>query len=249
MQKFEYLNRTQDVEMLLQRTDLPHVSQHSNGPSMSRNKVKSRTINDSIFNQVIECNEIPYLYSVIQFGFYDDYGFKLPLREIRKFWDKDEVNKTAVLLRNMLKETFNMTGVWIFKERHDDTIRRDARSGEKVIRKGRFHLNIITTNIPDDAIENPNRKCRRLWTEEGRMGVPIENLVYNDLDQLKIELFNACCRRAEWVNRYKPAIKTQWLDDPTDVHATVEYCMKDHTNGTMKLDDVVISKACDFYKP
>jgi len=186
------------------------------------------------------------LYSVITFGFYDNEGYKLPMSEIRKYWDKTEVKKTCRLIYNMLKEHFNMDGVWMFIERHTPLLNEDG----EVIREGRFHLNIISSSIKDSSIEEPNRKVRRLMLENGRFDIPIESNVYRDLDELKIELFNACCKRANWVNRYKYSIKTQMLYEPSDLENAAYYCLKDY-DGKSSVDftDIVVFEASDFYKP
>lgn len=211
-----------------------------------KDKTSIKTIKDAILNQIQEGTDYPYLYSVITFGFYDNQGYKLPYSEIRKYWDKTEVEKTCKLLYNMLKEHFSMNGLWFFIERHTPLLDGDG----KITREGRFHINIISSNIKDSAIEEPNRKVKRLMLENGRFDVPIENNVYRDLDELKIELFNACCKRANWVNRYKYAIKTQVLYEPTDLENAVFYCLKDF-DGKSNTDftDIVVWKSSDFYKP
>ena len=221
-----------------------------------KNKTSIETIKEAILHQVVEGNDYPYLYSVIQFGFYDNQGYKLPYSEIRKYWDKGEVDKTCKLIYNMLKETFGMDGLWFFLERHSPLLDEEG----EITREGRFHINIISSSIKDNTIEEPNRKVRRLMLENGRFDVPIENNVYRDLDELKIELFNACCKRCNWVNRYKYSIKTQVLYEPTDVENVVDYCMGDF-NGTKKdkkgnpskkeidFTDIIVWKASDFYKP
>jgi hypothetical protein len=206
----------------------------------------TKKIKEAIFNQIQEGIDYPYLYSVITFGFYDNEGYKLPMSEIRKYWDKTEVKKTCRLIYNMLKEHFNMDGVWMFIERHTPLLNEDG----EVIREGRFHLNIISSSIKDSAIEEPNRKVRRLMLENGRFDIPIESNVYRDLDELKIELFNACCKRANWVNRYKYSIKTQMLYEPSDLENAAYYCLKDY-DGKSSVDftDIVVFEASDFYKP
>ena len=206
----------------------------------------TKKIKETILNQIQEGIDYPYLYSVITFGFYDNEGYKLPISEIRKYWDKTEVKKTCRLIYNMLKEHFNMDGVWMFIERHTPLLNEDG----EVIREGRFHLNIISSSIKDSAIEEPNRKVRRLMLENGRFDIPIENNVYRDLDELKIELFNACCKRANWVNRYKYSIKTQMLYEPSDLENAAYYCLKDY-DGKSSVDftDIVVFEASDFYKP
>ena len=206
----------------------------------------TKKIKEAIFNQIQEGIDYPYLYSVITFGFYDNYGIKLPISEIRKYWDKTEVKKTCKLIYNMLKEHFNMDGLWMFIERHTPLLNEDG----EVIREGRFHINIISSSIKDSAVEEPNRKVRRLMLENGRFDIPIESNVYRDLDELKIELFNACCKRANWVNRYKYSIKTQMLYEPTDLESVSHYCLKDY-DGKSNVDftDIVVFEASDFYKP
>jgi len=206
----------------------------------------TKKIKEAIFNQIQEGIDYPYLYSVITFGFYDNEGYKLPMSEIRKYWDKTEVKKTCRLIYNMLKEHFNMDGVWMFIERHTPLLNEDG----EVIREGRFHLNIISSSIKDSSIEEPNRKVRRLMLENGRFDIPIESNVYRDLDELKIELFNACCKRANWVNRYKYSIKTQMLYEPSDLENAAYYCLKDY-DGKSSVDftDIVVFEASDFYKP
>jgi len=221
-----------------------------------KDKNNIETIKKAVLNQIQEGIDYPYLYSVITFGFYDNHGYKLPPSEISKYWNKQEVEKTCKLIYNMLKEHFNMDGLWFFVERHSPLLNEDG----EVTREGRFHINIISSSIKDSSIEEPNRKIRRLMLENGKFDIPIENNVYADLDDLKVELFNACCRKANWVNRYKYSIKTQMLYEPTDLESVVYYCLGDFTgdfkdkkgNPTKtKTDftDIIVWKASDFYKP
>jgi len=203
-------------------------------------------IKETILKQIEEGKDYPYLYSVITFGFYDNYGIKLPYSETRKYWDKGEVSKTTRLIRNMLKETFDMNAIYFFIERHSPLLDENGET----IREGRFHLNIISSSISDSLIEEPNRKVRRLMMEGGKLDIPINQNVYNDLDEIKIELFDACCKRANWVNRYKYSIKTQMLYEPTDVESAVLYCLKDYnTKSNIDFMDIVDFKNSDFYKP
>ena len=205
----------------------------------------SQVIN-ALVKQVSEGEDYPNVYSVVYFGFYDNNHIKLPPSLIRKFWDKYECERTAVIVRNSLKETFGMDGVWAFQERHKDILNEDG----EVVKKGKYHLNIITSQIRDCVIEEPNRKIRRLLGDDGRMGVPIKDLVWNDIDELKKELVNACIRRAsEWVNRFQYSVKTQLLLEPIDLDTTVRYCLKDYEQGKADFTDIVIFPASDFYKP
>jgi hypothetical protein len=211
-----------------------------------KSKDTIETIKRTIFNQIQEGIDYPYLYSVITFGFYDNQGYKLPPSEIRKYWDKEEVNKTCRLIYNMLKEHFGMDGLWFFVERHTPLLNEDG----EVVRQGRFHINLVSSSIKDGSIEEPNRKIRRLMLENGRFDIPIENNVYRDLDELKIELFDACCKKANWVNRYKYSIKTQMLYEPSDLESVVFYSLKDYNDKSgIDFTDIVVFEASDFYKP
>ena len=206
-----------------------------------------RSIKEALYNQIQEGNDYPFIFSVCVFGFYANNGYKLPPSEIAKFYDKNEVDKTCRLIYNILKETFGMDGIWIFKERHKDLLDEEGN----VLKKGRFHLNIITSNIKDSVIEEPNRKVRRLMLENGRFDIPIENNTYKDIEELKIELFNAAIRRsANWINKYQYSIKTQILDEPIDLRNTTDYVLKDFNEKSgIDFTDIVVFKASDFYKP
>ena len=86
--------------------------------------------------------------------------------------------------------------------------------------------------------------------DDSYMGVPIANRVYGDLDEMKIELFNACCRKANWVNKYKWSVKTQMLYDPADIESCVFYCLKEFSpNKGKDFMDVVDFHNSDFYNP
>lgn len=214
-------------------------------------------IKHSIFNLIQGGNDYPYIYSVVQFGFYDNQGYRLPYSEIRKYWDKEEVETTCKRIYNMLKEAFGINEIWMFIERHTPLYDEEG----EIIREGRFHLNIITSSIPDAAVEEPNRKCRRLFLQDGKIkGVSIRECVYNeDLEELKIDLFDACVSQAKWVNRYNNSVETQMLYEPTDLENVVDYCLGDF-NGTCKdkkgnkirneLDflDIIVWRASDFHK-
>ena len=206
-------------------------------------KDNTTLIINTIAKQIGELDDYPFFYSVIYFGFYDDNGLKLPPSIIRQFWDKEEVNKTCRIIYNSLKETFGMDGVWMFKERHADLLDENGEA----IKKGKFHLNIITSNIKDRIIEEPNRKIRRLLNDNGRMNIPIKDFQYTDIDELKIELVNACIKRASnWVNRFQYSIKTQLLLEPSDLEDTTSYCLKEFRKKQADFTDVVCFKSSDF---
>lgn len=203
-------------------------------------------IYDAIEKQVLEYNEYPYLYSVITFGFYGNDGYRLPPDTIRKFWDKYEVERTCRLIYNLIKENLKVLQIYSFIERHEELM---DGNGEH-IKDGRFHINLISTDINDSIIEEPDRKVRRLMNENNGYGIPIMNMVGN-LDAIKISLLEASIKKADWVNKFQYSIKTQWLNTEEDLKRTIRYCFKDYfdTHKNVDFSDIIVSKASDFYKP
>lgn len=203
-------------------------------------------IYDAIEKQVLEYNEYPYLYSVITFGFYGNDGYRLPPDTIRKFWDKYEVERTCRLIYNLIKENLKVLQIYSFIERHEELL---DGNGEH-IKDGRFHINLISTDINDSIIEEPDRKVRRLMNENNGYGIPIMNMVGN-LDAIKISLLEASIKKADWVNKFQYSIKTQWLNTEEDLKRTIRYCFKDYfdTHKNVDFSDIIVSKASDFYKP
>ena len=115
------------------------------------NKVSNQLIKDTILKQIIEPGEYPYFYSVLQFGFYDNLGYKLPYSEIAKFWDKTEVKRTNRLIKNMLSEAFGIECFWFFIERHTD-------SEQKCF--GGYHKHILIEDAPDSVWLNPTNTLK-----------------------------------------------------------------------------------------
>ena len=213
---------------------------------MTKIKNESKIIKEQIKYQIKYNSKYPMIYSVIQFGFYDSSGFLLPPSEIRKYWDKEEVKRTCKLIYNMLKEKCSIEECYFFIERHAPT-RSSITSKEEV--KGRFHLNIISSMIESDVITKPDRKMRRLMLKDSRSGNSIRRTNYTDMDDCKVDLFNACCRGANWVNRYKYAIRTQVVREENDLVNTVLYSLKDYDDKSdVDFMDVCVFEASDYKK-
>lgn len=202
-------------------------------------------IYDAIEKQVCELNEYPYIYSVITFGFYNNNGDRLPPDTIRKFWDKYEVERTCRLIYNLIKENLKTLQIYSFIERHEELL---DGNGEH-IKDGRFHINLISTDINDYTIEEPDRKVKRLMNENNGYGIPISSMV-GDIDTIKISLLEAAIKRADFVNKFQYSIKTQWLNTEDDLKRTIRYCFKDYLiHNKVDFSDIIVSKASDFCKP
>ena len=213
---------------------------------MSKILNDSRLIKQSIVNQIEDGINYPLLYSVIEFGFRDNYGIPLPPSQIRKYWDKEEVHKTIKHIRNLLKEIFNIENLYFFIERHKSKL--DQYGNE--ISKGRFHVNIISSEIKSHTVnkETMNRKVRRLSYENNQYGIAIKDMNFNSEEDYKKELFNTCVRKANWVNIFRPSIHTQLLRESDDLKYTLNYCLKDYFENKSCFTEVIDFDNSDFTK-
>ena len=142
-------------------------------------KQNIQLVKDKLVEQLSELQEFPFYYVVVQFGFYDNTGIKLPQTEVRKFYDKEQVSKTCKLIRNKIREALNPLQQYFFLERHTPLLDEYGDT----IQEGRFHINLIVSPITDDAVLEPNRKCRRLLAQPDydKLGITIENQTYQDI--------------------------------------------------------------------
>jgi len=209
------------------------------------NKDKVELIKTALTDQIMEMDEYPFFYVVVQFGFYDNYGQPLPKDVIDQYSDKTEVSRTCRLIKNKIREALGPLQQYYLLERHQPLL---DDYGD-IVREGRFHLNILISPISDEAVLEPNRKCRRLLSEPDydRFALPIENQTYNNIDDYKVALINACIRTCKWVSRYSYSIKTQIVETPEDLHNVSNYCLKTFKNGGNDFMDVVDFSSSDFY--
>ena len=201
-------------------------------------------IKDTIIRRIKDKAALPYIFTTLQFGFYDNYGYLLPPSTTRRYWDKTEVEKTNRLVKNMLKEALDIDYFYFFMERHTPTF---DKYGD-IEREGRYHIHLITSGIKDGSIKNANRRCRRLFYEQGSIGVPIKHMDLLDIDDTKIELFNACCKKANWINRYKYSIHTEFIDKAGDLGRCINYCLKEYNSNGKDFMDVVDFNNSDLSK-
>jgi len=201
-------------------------------------------IKDTIIRRIKDKAALPYIFTTLQFGFYDNYGYLLPPSTTRRYWDKTEVEKTNRLVKNMLKEALDIDYFYFFMERHTPTF---DKYGD-IEREGRYHIHLITSGIKDGSIKNANRRCRRLFYEQGSIGVPIKHMDLLDIDDMKIELFNACCKKANWINRYKYSIHTEFIDKAGDLGRCINYCLKEYNSNGKDFMDVVDFNNSDLSK-
>jgi hypothetical protein len=205
-----------------------------------------KEIKESVYKKISYSNNnnCPLYFITLQYGFYDDNGYLIDFDTLCKYWDKTEVEKTVRLVRNLLRETFGITGFYAFIERHEGQVNQYG----EVIKKGRYHNHIITTSIDNSKVNNPNRKVRRLLAKLGWIGKSINELPVDTLDEYKVQLLETCIQKAKWVNRYSHSIKTEIIPSRQDLKRVVEYCLKNFNPSTgLDFVDIIDFDNSDFY--
>jgi len=203
-------------------------------------------IKDSVYKKIGYSggNDCPFYFITLQYGFYDDDGCLIDFDTLCKYWDKTEVGKTVRLVRNLLRETFGITGFYAFTEWHEG---QKDQYGE-VIRKGRYHNHIISTPIDNNNISNLNRKIRRLLSKLSWIDKLISELPVDTLDEYKVHLLETCIQKANWVNRYSHSIKTEIIPTKQDLKRVVDYCLKNFNRSTgLDFTDIIDFDNSDFY--
>lgn len=190
----------------------------------------SDAIKETIYQGIADTASSTFLFYTIEFGQRNDTGGLVPTEQWRKYWDKTEVSKTNRLIINKISECFSTKEQPIkffsFRERHQPTLDKDG----DIIKQGRFHLHIISTAVPENAIQEPNRKLRRLIKES--------EAITNRSDP--IQLLNACIRQADWINRYSPAVDIKPIRSLEDLRMVTYYCLKAFKNsGDLDFMDVI----------
>ena len=180
---------------------------------------------------------------MLHYGDYDNSGVLKDWDERKWMYNRKEMERVHRFIRRTLKEHFKVDYLYFTLERHEGSLER-IEEGKHLqygdLKKGKYHSNILISPVSDDLLENPHSKLARLWEEDGRMGIPINLLQYNeDLVDLKIDLINACLRKVPWVNRYAPSVKTQVLETPEDLWYASSYSLKDIHRQSIDFSDVL----------
>jgi hypothetical protein len=205
-----------------------------------------KAIKNSVYEKIGQSNQTncPYYFITLQYGFYDDNGYLIDFDTLCKYWDRTEVGKTVRLVKNLLKETFGITGFYAFTERHKGQINQFG----EVVKRGRYHNHIITTSIDDNSVCNPNRKIRRLLSKLGWIDKSLSELPVTSLDEYKVTLLETCIQKAKWVNRYSHSIKTEVIPTKPDLKRVVDYCLKEFSPNTeLDFTDIIDFANSDFY--
>jgi hypothetical protein len=74
-------------------------------------------------------------------------------------------------------------------------------------------------------------------------------MLVGDIESIKLLLFDACIKKAEWVNKFQYSVKTQYLETKDDLERIIKYCLKDYIKNKVDFTDILVPKASDFYKP
>lgn len=190
-------------------------------------------IKNGLKEQILEMDEYPWYSCEIRFD-----KNLLPMGNGLSKWFLDLVKQTNRLMKNKLRESFLNDQFYCFV----------VNGSGEVEDQGVLSIKILISPIPDQSVEEPNRKCRRLLSKPGRNYLPIENSTYSDIEDYKVDLINACLNTTEWSERYTPYISIQVLTDRGDLEEMVDSYLDSYSDSIDLLTGVDF-KSSDFYTP
>ena len=225
---------------------------------LTENKI-TKSIENALWKRIESSTHSNWYYSVVTYSeWLQDFD-----KERFDFSYLPAVKKTHRLLRRMLKEAFRVEHICMFPERHSpdkehyyqqfdiphrggNYLSQELQLGD-IKHKGRFHTNILISTIDDEKIRQPNAKTKRLFNRRSHSHIPISQTHYTTLENLKIDLINACCRQPEWVcENQDNAVKTQVLKTSNDVKNVLHYCIKECYNNGTDFTEVIDFSNSDF---
>ena len=215
------------------------VSNTSKNNTISMNKELLSTL---LYKQI---NEVKCKYFItLHFTEWDNNHLRFDIDTIRSYWDINAVRKTNHHIKNLVCEAFDKNrrhlNFFFFIERHQH---------EDPDKKGKFHIHLLMTELPDNVIEEPNRKCRFLMEQDNNRGLPIQNSVYMDLEEMKTDLLEVCIRQAETIGKWRPSVDIQVLEMDKDRKYVLDYCLKQVYSNSKNLLEIIDFHNSNFYKP
>ena len=192
-----------------------------------------RKIAFAIYSKMLNKHQFPYYAITTTYSLRtDDNSHWLDRRDRATRWDRYEVEKTNILIRNKMREAFNIKDFYAFLEHNSSFIDKNG-----IERQGRYHTHIITSNISDNAITQPNRKCRRYLNEYNEW-----LKVYSpDVKILKPVIIKSVVGSVEWVRKWDNSINIECISSAPDLARYVCYCLKTYTDIRSELcfNDVI----------
>ncbi|WP_413389812.1 hypothetical protein [Prochlorococcus marinus] len=232
---------------------------------LTKDLMSLQAVEDNLYNQMNEYNTYPFYYIVVTYTTRDKNIFEL--NNLKRL---EHIHKTNRLLRRKLKESFEVDIVNMFQERHkgyqekwykgdqvsDWDIIRDFMPKDDIqlgdmVNNGTYHTNIIMSVVDIEEVLSPpiNRRCKKLFSGNGRQGIPVENCIYQDSDDLTLDLINSCCRSIEDVaSDYSKAVVVEELHTPEDLRHNLHYCLKDCYEKGVDWNQIIDFDNSDFFK-
>ena len=213
----------------------------------NNNKYNAISMDKELLSNLLykQIEEVKCRYFItLHFTEWDNNHLRLNIDTIRSYWDINAVRKTNQHIKNLIYECFDKRrrhlNFFFFIERHKH---------EDPDKKGKFHIHFLMNNIPDNAIDEPNRKCRILMEQDNNRGIPIQNSVYMDIEEVKIDLLEVCIRQAKTIGKWRPSAKIQVLETDKDRKYVFDYCLKQVYSNSKNLLEIIDFHNSNFYKP
>lgn len=196
-----------------------------------------RKIAYAIYRKMLKQHQFPYYAITTTYSLRtDDNSLWLDKKDRATRWDRYEVEKTNILVRNKMREAFGIEDFYAFLEHHESF---NDKNG--IERQGRYHTHIITSNISDNAITEPNRKCRRYLNEYKEW---LE--VYSpNVKTIKPIIIKSVVGSVDWIRKWDNSINIECIWNEGDLANYVCYCLKTYTDLRSELcfNDVICNSS------
>ena len=196
-----------------------------------------REIAYAVYKKILKQHQFPFYAITTTYSLRtNDNSRWLDKKDRATRWDRYEVERTNCLIRNKMREAFNIEDFYAFLEHHDPFTDKDGKEHQ-----GRYHTHIISSNISDIAITEPNRKCRR-YLNQYKEWINYSN---PDVKTLKPTIIKSVVGSVEWVRKWDNSINIKCIWTEGDLANYVCYCLKTYTNLKSELcfNDVICNSS------
>ena len=223
----KYLELALNQDCYKTRTTKRYNLQITDSPFLDIKLWHKRQIAYSVYKRILDKGKFPFYAITTTYSMRTaDNSAWLDRIDRASRWDRYEVERTNCLIRNKMKEAFNLKDFFAFLEHHNSFIDKDGKEHQ-----GRYHTHIITSNISDTAITKPNRKCRR-YLNQYKDWIKYSN---PDVKILKPHIIKSVVGSVEWVKRWDNSINIKCIWSEGDLATYVCYCLKTYTNMKSEL--------------
>lgn len=192
---------------------------------------ENKIIKKLILQKLQENQSGQWFYCVLHYSNWGDDGNLLEWDRRKWFYNENYIRENHRRIRRTLREHLGRNIFQYFTlERHQGRYEKvkvgpHIQNGDFL--KGKYHTNLLIGPIPDQKIENPKTKLKKLFHTSSSGGKPISQTKYKSSSELKIDLLNSIIRLHPDISKYGPSVHTQSVKGKYGNQNVGHYSMKD----------------------